>query len=134
MSDTIKLKYAEIIRTSAGCRTVFHDGASCDAAPHTTHHYHVIAHRCGYSDDVMRYCIEHEFFHEFACEKLCGRTSDVLWSLAHGRLALRDVVIMEELTAQAFQRWVRANERPIVSGGRWDAWKDEAIELLRVWE
>jgi hypothetical protein len=36
----------------------------------------------------------------------------------------------EEIAAQTFQRWLRANERPIVSGVDWDRLKAEALELL----
>lgn len=38
--------------------------------------------------------------------------------------------VEEEIAAQVLQRWLRANERPIVSGVDWDAMKRDALELL----
>lgn len=126
----IQLKYANLIKTAAGCRTTFRDGSHVDAVPHNTPHYYVIAHRGGYGDDVLAYCRAHEFCHEFLAEKIFDQPSDVLWELAHGRRADNGIVIQEEMATQMFQRWLHANERPIVSGGCWDGWKAEALSLL----
>jgi hypothetical protein len=34
------------------------------------------------------------------------------------------------VAAQTFQRWLRANERPICSGLDWDGLKRDALDLL----
>lgn len=126
----IALRYASIKFTNWGCTTKFEDGAAIDAFPHDTHHYHVIAHRLGYGDDILAYCHEHEFAHLFLEERLHNRPSKVLWSLAHGDLPSGTDALYEELAAQTLQRWLRSNERPIVSGVPWDALKRDALALL----
>jgi hypothetical protein len=123
----IRLKYAKVLFTDWGCKTVFLDGTEADAIPHDTHHYHVVSHRLGYGDDVLAYCQEHELAHSFIEEKLHNRPSRVLWGVAHGSMLSGPAATYEELVAQQFQRWVRASERPISSGVDWDG-------LRRAWE
>lgn len=113
-----------------GAVTRFPDGTSVDATPHDTHHYHVIAHRLGYGGDTLAYCQEHEFAHAYMCQELLGSRSMVLWSLAHGHTPPKGEGLLEEMAAQQFQRWLRANERPILSGCDWDRLRDRARHLL----
>jgi hypothetical protein len=127
----IRLRFCEVEWTEWGCQTRFTDGAFVNAVPHySDHHYYVIAHRLGYGDDVMRYCREHEFAHSFIAERLKGRTSHVLWTLSHKEVQDRGEVVYEEMAAQQLQRWIRAYERPIVSGANWDVLRSEAMALL----
>lgn len=80
----ITLRHCTIETVDGWLTTVrFPDGTSCEAAPHETPHYHVIAARCGYGDDIRAYSREHEFAHAFVEERLHGRPSGVLWALAH---------------------------------------------------
>src|SRR5213075_3490181 len=83
MSTVIALDYATVIWETDGVRVVFHDGAWTEGHPHHIPHYFVIAHRCGYGDDILSYCREHEFVHELLSERLTGGPSRVLWRLAH---------------------------------------------------
>jgi hypothetical protein len=99
-----------------------------ESRPHDTAHYHVIAHRCGYGDDLLAYCREHDFFHHFCAEYLDGTTSQILWALAHDIEPSSPA--FEEFTVQACQRWVCAAERPIIGGVDWDEFKARAIWLL----
>lgn len=127
----IHLDHCEIEYTPEGCTTRFHDGTTIDACPHPEMpHYHVIAHRCGYQDDILAYCREHEVAHEIVAEYLTGTPSDVLWQLAHGKTAARWNMVAEEALAQMLQRFVRANERPIISGVDWDGLKARALAAL----
>lgn len=128
----IEAKYATIRYTDFGVETIFHsDGAVVSAWPHPEQtHYYVISHRLGYGDDIMRYCREHEACHSLVEEFLHDRPSQVLWSLAHGKLPRGAEAAYEEMAAQQLQRWVRAHERPILSGVDWDKVKRDAIELL----
>lgn len=127
---TIILRHSILDFTDEGCITYFQDGTSIGAAPHDTHHYHVVSHRLGYGDDVLAYCREHELAHLFTEERLHDRPSRVLWELAHGRLLNGADACVEEIAAQVFQRWVRAHERPIVAGLPWDALKIDFLALL----
>lgn len=127
----IRLRYCELrYEPNAWLCTVFPDGSEYGAHPHATPHYHVIAHRCGYGDDLWRYCLEHEFAHSFVCEWLRDRPSLVLSEMAAGRVPDPGQAVLEEMAAQQFQRWLRANERPIVSGVDWDGMKASALDLL----
>jgi hypothetical protein len=108
----------------------FPDGAWVNAVPHDTHHYHVIAHRCGYEDDILAYCREHEFAHAFLEERLHDRPSQVLWRLAHHLPTDDRTHAYEEIATQAFQEWLRTARRPITSGVDWIRLKREALRLL----
>ena len=118
--------YGALIRIDGGCEV--------RTWPHPSQpHYHVIAHRCGYGDDLMAYCFEHDFCHLFLCERLANRLSPVLYEQAGGTFEdFRGGTwpAWEEIAVQAFQRWLRANERPIIAGVDWDALKAEALALL----
>lgn len=121
---------AIVTYTAGGCVTTFDSGASWGAHPHHTPHYHVIAHRCGYGDDLMAYCREHEACHLIVERELLDESIGVLRALAHGWPVDPGRAAAEELAVMALQRWLRANERPIVSGVEWDRIKREALALL----
>jgi hypothetical protein len=126
----IRTRYAAVELTAQGCVTHFLDGTSYGAHPHDTHHYAVIAHRCGYGDDLLAYCREHEICHLLVEEWLHDRPSRILWGLAHGEPLAPHEAAYEEIAAQALQRWVRAAERPIIGGVDWDALKHRALVTL----
>lgn len=126
----VHLATATVHYTPEGCVSHFADGASWGAIPHDTPHYHVIAHRCGYGDDLLAYCREHEVCHHLVSEWLLRRPSPVLWGLAHGRELTAAEAVFEEMAAQGLQRWVRANERPIIGGVDWNALKTQAVTLM----
>jgi hypothetical protein len=114
-----------------GAFTTYPDGATFAAQPHATPHYQVIAHRCGYGDDLLAYCREHEVCRHLIGEALYadGR-SPVLWNLAH-RVPVDDrEAALEEAAVMTLQRWLRADERPIIGGVDWDALKRRALALL----
>jgi hypothetical protein len=113
-----------------GAFTTYEDGASFAAQPHDSHHYHVIAHRCGYGDDILAYAREHEVCHHIVAEWIGGHTSKVLWPLAHDREPDCYEAVQEEALAMTFQRWLRANERPIIGAVDWDDLKSRALALL----
>jgi hypothetical protein len=50
--------------------------------------------------------------------------------MAHKQSIPGSQAAVEELTTQAFQRRVRANEQPIVADVDWDRLKREALMLL----
>ena len=126
----IRLRYALLSPTTQGCITLFEDGSEASSIPHNTPHYHVVAHRLGYGDNLLAYCFEHEFCHSFVEERLHDRPSQVLWAVAHGQTLSGPTSAYEEIAAQVFQRWLRANERPILSGVDWDKLKADALVLL----
>jgi hypothetical protein len=128
----IHLAHCSIQWTGFGCTTrMTAGGEEISAWPHRDDpHYYVIAHRCGYGDNILAYCREHEFAHAFIAEKIAGAPSVVLtWT---AKLAPLDkaTALFEEMAAQTFQRFLRANERPILAGADWDGLKAEALQLL----
>lgn len=127
----IPLKYCSVYFEPWGCRVQFPGGEEATAIPHNTPHYRVIAHRLGYGDDTLAYCHEHELCHELVAEFLHDRPSSVLWNVAIGRPLTGPESAYEEIAAQTFQRFLRANERPIVGGVRWDEMKARALDLLK---
>lgn len=127
---TIRIGTAEVIYTPEGCFTRYEDGTTFGAHPHDTHHYHVIAHRCGYGDNILAYAREHEVCHHIVSEWIGGHTSKVLWPLAHGRDPDLTDAVNEEALAMTLQRWLRANERPIIGGVDWTGLKRRALEAL----
>jgi hypothetical protein len=117
----VQLRYCSIEWTDTGARTVFPDGAETVAWPHPEQpHYHVISHRCGYGDDVLAYCREHELAHALVAQEILGEPSHVLESLARGLTPDRGLAVVEEMAVATLLRWVRANERPIVANCDWD--------------
>ena len=127
----IRLKHSTIERTDFGCVTRFNDGSYVNSTPHPRdQHYCVIAHRCGYSDDIHTYCYEHDFVHLFLSEWLHDRPSPILWALGHGSELTGHEAALEELGVQTFQRWMRAAEQPIVGGVDWFSMRRRALELL----
>lgn len=127
----ISLQFCDVFFTSWGAETVFPDKTRIGAYPHPEMpHYSVIAHRCGYGDDLLAYTREHEFAHAYIEERICGRPSQVLSALARGKPLTGYDAAYEEITAQAFQAFLRANQRPICSGVPWDRLKADALELL----
>jgi hypothetical protein len=130
--SAIHLKFASVERTEFGCVTRFDDGSFVNSTFHPQDpHYHVIAHRTGYEDDLHAYCLEHELVHCLLSERLHSRASPVLWALAHATEISGAEAAFEELSVQAFQRYLRAAEQPIVGGIDWLALKREAEVLLR---
>ena len=127
----ITLKFCTIERLPDEVLVTFIDGASCPATPHPDMpHYREITARCGYGDDVWAYCFFHEFAHAWIEERLYDRPSRVLWALAHETMLSGKEAVYEEITAQVFQRWLHADERPIIGGVPWDKWKAEALALI----
>jgi hypothetical protein len=127
----IQLRHCRVERTEWGCWTHFPDGTSFGAHPHPeVTHYHVVAHRCGYGDDLLAYCVEHEVARSFTAQKLRDKVSSVLWALAHDEPVDRAAAIEEETMVLMVQRWARANERPLLDGADWDAWRAEFLELV----
>lgn len=127
----IRLRFCSIEFTAAGAVTRFPDGTSVDATPHPDDpRYHVISHRLGYGSNVLAYCQIHEFAHAYLAERLRDRPSHVLWQLAHGQKVDRGEALYEEMATQQFQRWLHANEEPIVSCANWSKLKADALELL----
>lgn len=128
---SIQLKFCRVdYEPRQWINTSFPDGTSWGAFPHETNSYHVIAHRTGYQDDIWTYAFEHEFCHSFACQFLDDAPSAVLYSLAHGFDCKPATSVREELLAQAVQRFLRTNERPIIGSIDWDKMKSEALALL----
>jgi hypothetical protein len=113
-----------------GAVTHFADGTSYGAHPHDTHHYHVISHRCGYGDDIEAYCREHEACHLIVEEWLFDRPSRIIWGLAHGEPLSPVDSVYEESAAQLLQRFLRANERPMIGGVDWCGLRAFALEKL----
>lgn len=127
----IELKHCAIEFTEYGVVTKLQDGSECPAWPHWKDpHYTVISHRCGYRDDLLSYCREHEFVHSFLAEKLTGEVSTVVWNSAHD-LPFPQDALYEEALVQTFQRWLRANEEPIMAGADWGQLKEESLWWLR---
>lgn len=130
----IQIGNARVEWTDDGCITRYPDGTSYRALPHhDDHHYTLIAARCGYRPDHdgrLQYCVEHEAAHHMVSEWIAGHRSQVLWPLAHGYEPMPSEAVLEEMAAQQLQRWLRANERPIVAGLDWDELKFRALALL----
>lgn len=126
----IYLDHCTVEWVEQGARTVFPDGTETVAHPHPEeHHYHVISHRCGYGSDVMKYCREHELAHAFLAQEFRSSPSYVLQSIAQGNRPRSGRAILEEMAVQMFQRWCRANERPIIANCDWDALKDKFLDF-----
>jgi hypothetical protein len=130
MPKLILLPGVAVEWTDTGCRTTFEDGAQTDSWPHDTAHYHVVAHRCGYGDDILAYCREHDACHVLLARRLMDMHSPVLWAQAHGEPVAPGLAAIEELTVQSFQAWLRASQRPIVGEIDWDGLRSEALALL----
>lgn len=128
----IHTRHAFVSFTPWGCETLFLDGSSVPAqAHHDDPHYRVIAHRCGYGDDTLAYCREHEIAHLVVEEVLHDRASRVLWGLAHDDELAGPDAAYEEMAAQALQRFARAGEQPIIGGVDWFAARSRFLEVLR---
>lgn len=117
----LKLRYCSIEWNEAGSRVLFPGSGETCAFPHPeVPHYHVIAHRCGYADDLLAYCREHDLAHAVVAEEFMKEPSYVLrCSALEQQPQDRARVIYEECMVQMLQRWVRANERPIIEGWSW---------------
>jgi hypothetical protein len=127
----LEMRFAKIWWTDFGCSLRFHDGGKeLSAWPHHTSDYNLISHRCGYGYDVLRYCREHEFAHLFVEQELYERPSRVLKALSLGSMLGCEEASYEEMMAQQFQRFLRAGERPMISGVQWDRLKHEALCML----
>lgn len=127
----MKFRYCSVVWHERGVLTTFYDGTETLAWPHSEDpHYSVIAHRCGYRDDLLTYCREHDFVHSFLADRLHGAVSRVLWTQTHEREPLLTYDVVEALV-QTFQAFLNANIEPILAGVEWDWLRQEARELLR---
>lgn len=129
----IELQHCAVEFTSWGCITLFRDPKTIEvgAWPHPEMpDYQEVTRRLGYGDDCLRYCQEHEFMHSFLAEWLYGEPSKVLYALARSTLPRKGDSVLEEVTTQVAQRWVRVGERPVVGWCDWDGLKRRALELL----
>jgi hypothetical protein len=86
----------------------------------------------GLGRDIWQYCFEHEFCHHFVAQWIGDKSSYVLTCLAAGRRPDLQQGVSEEVLTQTFQRWLRTNERPIVSDVNWDEMKARALNILRI--
>lgn len=139
MYRTIQTPSAVVTYYADGAYSTYPDGTSYAAQPHDTEHYDMIAARCGYSvpawsDDAwkarMAYCREHEVLHHLVGAWFYDGPSPVLWALAHGQDVSPAAAALEEAMVMTCQRWVRADERPIIGGVDWDRFKAEALAVL----
>jgi hypothetical protein len=133
MTAPITIGSATITYTPDGALTTYWDEASYGAQPHDTPDYATIAERCGYGVGPaarLAYCREHEVCHHVVSEWITGVESKVLWPLAHGFDPDPADAVLEEALAMAFQRWLRAGERPIIGGVDWDGLKARTLALL----
>lgn len=130
----LQLKYCSIEWTDYGARVVFPGGKECSAWAHLHDpNYHVIAHRCGYAYDLMRYCREHELAHAIVGQQFYDGHSIVLWSQANGRaVPHKGAAMVEEICAQSLQRWVRTNEYPILAELDWEALRKFFVQCVEV--
>ena len=127
----IQTRFATVKPERWGCAVTFEDRLFCQAQHFPDDpHYRVIAHRCGYQDDTLRYAIEHEVAHLVVEEVLYSRPSRVLWGLAHLEPLHPLDAAYEEIAAQTLQRWARTNERPIVGGVDGDGLRARFEEVL----
>jgi hypothetical protein len=125
----IQLTHCSVEWTPHGSRMTFKDGVRLESWPHDVPHYHVNAHRLGYNGDLLAYCRDHDFFHAFCEQWFYDRPSPTLWAVAHNK-PVPDATY-EEMAVMTCQRWVRANERPIIGDVDWDAFKTEALSWLK---
>jgi hypothetical protein len=129
----VELKFCTVERDETVVTTRFPDGTSVPAVWHSQDfHYRVISHRLGYGDDIAAYAFEHEVCHALVEERFYDRPSRVLWALAHGSMLSGKDAAYEEIAAQTLQRWLRANERPILSGIDWDRLKADALRMFEL--
>jgi hypothetical protein len=127
----LQLRFCCVEWTREGARVTFPGGCDTQAWPHPeVHHYHVIAHRLGYGDDLLAYAREHELAHAVVAEELMDAPSYVLRMLSRGGVVDPKAAVIEEIAAQTLQRWVRANERPIVADCDWDAMKARFLRYV----
>jgi len=127
---TIQIGNATVTYTPEGAVSTYPNGTSYGAHPHDNHHYHVIAHRCGYGDDILAYAREHEVCHHIVGCWIKGGGSDVIGPLARSVEPEPLAALFEECLVMTFQRWLRANERPIIAGVDWDGLKARALAAL----
>lgn len=124
----LQLRHCSVEWTDKGARVRFLGGAETEAWPHPEQpHYHVIAHRLGYGDDLLRYCREHELAHAVIAEAFEDGPSYVLKMLARGDTPHQGRAVLEEMAVATLLRWVRANERPIIGGCDWDTLKAQFL-------
>lgn len=124
----IELRFASHQFTPEGATSYFPDGAEWRCLPHDTHDYHVIAARCGYERDILRYAQEHELAHHLVAECF-GSHSLVLFSLAHGYEPQPCIAAAEESLAINLQRYARTNEHPMVACMPWESLRARFLEL-----
>lgn len=127
----MRMKYCSIKWVVLGVVVTFDTGEECVGVPHDTHHYHVVSHRLGYGGDVMRYCREHELAHVVLAQELHqGPPLALLDTARYGAAVDQGLAVMEECTAQALQRWVRASELPIIGDCDWVDLRDKFLACV----
>jgi hypothetical protein len=125
----IRLDHASIEFTPEGAVSHFPDGAKWGAHPHPEMpSYHVVAARCGYEEDLLRYAQEHELAHHVLAEGF-GCHSPVLWALAHGEELSPLIAAAEEALVLALQRYARTAEHPMVDKVDWKALRQRFLTL-----
>jgi hypothetical protein len=99
------------------CTVSFHDtfawtqytgGQGYGAVPSDDPSYRALAKRLGYGDDILAYCLEHDFLHSFIEQELFDRPSPILYALAHGYPA-PSTTAYEEALVQMFQGFLRGD-------------------------
>jgi hypothetical protein len=130
---TLRLKYCEVDVWPDRVLTRFDDGTSYGAYAHDTGHYRALADRCGYGQDIHAYCCEHEVAHSVVAEYLFNATSRVIWALAHGYVADKLDILLEEELAISLQAFTRAKVLPGSSAPAfsWFDLRNRFIEALR---
>jgi hypothetical protein len=125
----VALRFCELEYTPEGAVTHFPDGASWGALPHPEMpSYHVIAARCGYEDDLVRYAQEHELAHHVLAENF-GCHSPVIWALAHDEPPAPMIAAAEEALVLALQRYARTSEHPMIDRVDWRALRASFLDL-----
>lgn len=128
----LDLKHCSVEWTPLGSTVSFPNGEHCGSRPHRDNfHYRVISHRLGYGDDVMAYCREHDLAHALLSEEFAdGPPIALLETAKYGAALDVGYNIMEECTAHVLQRWIRANERPIIGNCDWDGLKARFLQCV----
>jgi hypothetical protein len=104
---TFRLEYCTVSFYENWVWTQFSDGQGYGSLPHRTDSYLRLASKLGYGQDIMGYCREHDFLHNFVEQEVNRRPSPILWALAHGQPAPRTCAY-EEALVQTFQGFLRA--------------------------
>jgi hypothetical protein len=88
--------------------TQFPSGQGWGAVPSDDPSYRALAARLGYGDDILAYCLEHDFLHSFLEQEVFQRPSPILYALAHD-VPPPPTTCYEEALVQLFQGFLRNN-------------------------